>query len=184
MGNRRDIATHQFKKEDPIFFDANIWIYILGPQGAPNDARTRTYSAAFNRLIKAECKLYIDVLVLSEFANRYARLEYATRDANGQYVDYKAFRNSQDFAEVAQAIADSMRRILEHSIPIESGFSDLNHSAFASQLENGSCDFNDMVITALCVSNSFFLVTHDSDFEDEDVSILTANGKLLQPSGN
>jgi predicted nuclease of predicted toxin-antitoxin system len=72
-----------------------------------------------------------------------------------------------------------MRRTLEHSIPVESGFSDLNHAAFASQFETGACDFNDMVINALCVSRSFFLVTHDSDFKEEYVSILTANKKLL-----
>ncbi len=124
-----------------------------------------------------------DVLVLSEFANRYARIEYEYHKSDGSST-YKEFRNSPDFANVAQAIADSMRRILKISIPLESGFADLNHSAFASQFETGVCDFNDMVINALCVSRDLLLVTHDGDFKDEDVSILTANGKLLQSSGN
>lgn len=181
MRQCRDIATHLFQPNDLIFFDANVWLYIYGPQGGPNDAVSRTYSLALSKIIKAGCNLYIDVLVLSEFANRYARIEFETRNTSGLYSHYKDFRNSVDFVEVAQAVADSIRRILKISVPVESGLPNLDLATFTTRFENGSCDLNDMIIAALCTAENFILVTHDSDFDTESVSILTANKTLLHP---
>ena len=182
MGSKRDIATYRFQKEDACFFDTNVWLNIYGPQGAPDDPVVRTYSTALSRILKAESNIHVDVLVLSEFANRYARLEFDIRNVDHLYWNFKAFRKSQDFIGVAQAIADALRRILKIAIPIESGFSHVNLLGLINQLETDPCDFNDLVITALCVSNNFLLVTHDSDFASENVSILTANPTLQRSS--
>ena len=43
----------------------------------------------------------------------------------------------------------------------------------------GGFDFNDQVITELCKRKGLTLITHDGDFKDSGVPILTANKKLL-----
>ena len=40
-------------------------------------------------------------------------------------------------------------------------------------------DFNDQVITEICKSNGFTLITNDSDFKTQEIPILTANTSLL-----
>jgi predicted nucleic acid-binding protein len=40
-------------------------------------------------------------------------------------------------------------------------------------------DFNDLMLIELCKKNMFALVTHDIDFKDSDIHVLTANNELL-----
>ena len=178
-GIRKDIATHKFHPEEKVFFDANVWLYILGPQAGPSDSIARTYSAAFKKIIEAKCTLYVDVLVLSEFANRYARIVYENNGGNIFYQNYKKFRDSTDFHDTAQALSEEVRRLLKFSFPIESNLSCIDVPDFTNRLEAGHCDFNDLMISALCQSKDLIFVTHDRDFNDDPVSILTANMRLL-----
>lgn len=179
MINVKDVALYVFNENDECFFDANVWIYILGPQLAPNDARSRTYSAALNKLIKTKSKIYVDVLVLSEFTNSYARIEHRSwQIENNSTLDYKQFRKSEDFAIISQSIADSMRRILQFSTPIESDFTAIDLNLITTRFETESCDFNDMMISEICKRKNLILLTHDSDFVHENICVLTANTKL------
>ena len=43
----------------------------------------------------------------------------------------------------------------------------------------GECDFNDQVIIKLCKKEELTLITHDADFRDAGIPILTANHRLL-----
>jgi hypothetical protein len=44
---------------------------------------------------------------------------------------------------------------------------------------DGKSDFNDLVLVELCKSKALKLVTDDGDFKGKDITILTANKKLL-----
>src|SRR5437870_2654808 len=112
MATCRDIATYRFTNSDRIFFDANVWLSIYGPQGDPRDPVARTYSAALSRILNGGLNVHVDALVLSEFANRYARLEFELRKQYGVFDKFKPFRDSDDYIDVAAGIADAMRRIL------------------------------------------------------------------------
>ena len=70
------IETYTFAADDKLLLDANIWLYIYGPQGDPADHRTRVYSAALANILAVKSHIYLDVLILSEFINRYAHLRY------------------------------------------------------------------------------------------------------------
>ena len=48
------------------------------------------------------------------------------------------------------------------------------------QYAKGNADFNDQMIVALCKENEFKLVTDDGDFHNQDISIVTANNRLLK----
>ena len=89
------------------------------------------------------------------------------------------FRNSPSFKSVAQDIANDVDRILKPSSRIESGFTALNTPDLLNEFAAGAADFNDQVIAALCKRNGLTLVTHDGDFTEPGLSVLTANRNLL-----
>ena len=69
------VGQHNFTSTDKLFLDANIWLYLYCPQGS-KDYWVKTYSNVFDRILNAESRIYIDVLVVSEFINTFARQEY------------------------------------------------------------------------------------------------------------
>ncbi|MPM51768.1 hypothetical protein SDC9_98519 [bioreactor metagenome] len=49
-----------------------------------------------------------------------------------------------------------------------------------SFFEQGKYDFNDLLFAEICRSRGMVFVTHDKDFSELGVEILTANEKLLR----
>jgi hypothetical protein len=88
----RDARTHRFAATDQILPDANIWLYLYGPSANPATWPVRTYSGVFAGLLTAKSQLYLDVLVLSEFVNRFARIEW--KRTAPTITDFKVFRQS------------------------------------------------------------------------------------------
>lgn len=180
------MRNYSFGPRDNLFFDANIWMFLYGPQRQDNfpGNRMSIYSSAFNRILKAQSRIYIDVLIVSEFINTYARRKWdifkeANRSGTGGNR-FKNFRDSSDFKPVAKEIADQTKRILKHCRKIESGFETLEMDSLIKRYENGGTDFNDQVFMQLCKTRGFKLVTDDGDFKGQGISILTANGRLLR----
>lgn len=179
MSRALNITTYRFSNSDKLFFDANIWMYVYGPQGAPNDPKSRMYSTALANAIRANSNIFTDVLVVSEFINRFARIEHQTLFRTGQAPqDFKQFRNTNDFQPIAQAIAAAVRNILRYAARLESGFSSVDINALLAEYETTPSDFNDQILIGLCITNDLQLVTHDSDFRGKDVNILTANPRI------
>ncbi|MFZ5922436.1 MAG: PIN domain-containing protein [Chloroflexota bacterium] len=180
MSKAVDITVYQFAETDNLFFDANIWLTLYGPQGAPNDPRSQVYSNALAEAVRAKSQIWVDVLVVSEFVNRFARIEYDIRFPNkSRRPDFKQFRNSPDFHPISQAIAAAVRNILKFAARIESGFSVIDINNLLLEFEATPNDFNDQILAGLCKNNSLVLVTHDSDFKGKGVDILTANPRII-----
>jgi len=180
MSKPIDITAYQFVETDKLFFDANVWLSLYGPQGAPNDPRAQIYSNALAEAMRAKSQIWVDVLVMSEFINRFARIEYdILYPKYARRPDFKQFRNSPEFKPISQAIAAAVRKILKFTARIESGFSTIDINALLAEFESTPNDFNDQVLTGLCLANSLVLVTHDFDFKDRGVNILTANRRIL-----
>jgi len=175
---KQDIRTYTFSDDDRLFFDANIWLYIYGPLLSQQDVKfSSTYARALQKIRNAQSHLFIDALVLSEFINTYARLEYRQRFAN-TYPTFKRFRKSPDFKSVAQDIANNAKRIVRLckrcDLPLLSLMDILDEYA------QGTADYNDQLIAEICLANDFILVTHDADFSQlNHLSLLTANQRLL-----
>lgn len=171
-----DVRQYSFTSHDELLLDANIWLYLYGPQ-RPGDKRTAAYSQAFAKILSARSRICIDVLIVSEFINTYARLQW---DVMGRPSgNFKEFRKSRDFKPIAADIAAAARRVLKHCTCVESEFATLDANQIISEYETGDSDFNDQVIAALCRKKGLKLVTHDSDFYDQGISVLTMNPKML-----
>ena len=167
-----EVRHYNFTSQDKLFLDANIWFYLYGPQ-KPGNRWVKIYSTSFNRILNAKSRIYIDVLVVSEFINRYARLKWNL--VASRYGDFKKFRNSPHFKPVAQDIAADAKRVIDHCSRIESSFAMLTIDDLLTEYAAGNSDFNDQVITELCKSNGLTLVTNDRDFRSQEIPILTAN---------
>lgn len=171
-----EIRHYNFTAQDKLFLDANIWLYLYGPPKLRSYWRS-IYTSIFNRILRAKSRIYIDVLVVSEFINAYARLKW--RNASSYPNTFKTFRSSSDFKTVAQDIVTHIQQIMKHCTRMESGFTTLPINDLITDYATGNLDFNDQVITEICKNNGFTLITNDSDFKTQEIPVLTANTKLL-----
>ena len=62
---------------------------------------------------------------------------------------------------------------------MESGFEKVDIGALLAEYEAGDTDFNDQILVELCRVKGLTLVTHDVDFKDRGLTLLTANQRLL-----
>lgn len=174
------IDQYRFSANDSLLIDANVWVLLYGPQRNPRDSRTAMYSACFKKVLASNSRIFIDVLIVSEFINRYARMVQAATPI-WKSANAKEFRNSLDFKPFAHDIADACRRILGNCRATDSGFTSVDVTSLLNRYEAGSSDFNDLILTNLCATKGWTLVTDDADFKVANISILTANRKLLGP---
>lgn len=170
------ITDYNFLPDDELFLDTNIWLKIFCPLTA-NEPRVSVYSSAFRRILETNCRIYIDVLVVSEFINTYSRILWRHSQTT---PGFKEFRNSQQFEPIAQEIASNITRILKHCSRLDNKFDSLKIRDLLDEYSKGSVDFNDQVIGRLCRSRNLKLITDDQDFKVDGISILTANNNLLR----
>ena len=52
------LKSYHFQSEDKLFFDANIWLFIYGPQEQKNSRNMGIYSSAFRRILEAQSRIY------------------------------------------------------------------------------------------------------------------------------
>ena len=166
-----EVRGYEFASEDQLFLDTNIWVYMYGVR-EPRDRWVKIYSTVFERILKAESQIYIDVLVVSEFINVYVR--QMGKLVAPHIKSSKVFRDSSDFKPVAQDIAGAAKKVMSHCSWIEGGFTKLAIDNLLDDYVAGNSDFNDQVITELCKSNGLTLITNDRDFRSQEIPILTA----------
>lgn len=170
------VNNYSFAPDDELLLDTNVWLLVYGPQ-RPGDSRVATYSQALANILAANSRIYIDVLIVSEFINTYARLKWNVMGK--PRGDFKRFRKSPDFKPVAQDIAADVRQVLKHCSRVENGFATLDIDGMVMEYSGGNSDFNDQVLAALCKERGLKLVTDDGDFGGQGISVVTANRKLL-----
>lgn len=178
MSDILDIRTYSFTRDDRLFPDANVWLSVCGPF-TRQDWRTPVYGHALRAIRSAGAQIFLDVLVLSEFLNTFARWEYQQLPPERKLSDFKSFRKSGLFEPIAKDIAGEARRMIARTTRCDSLFESLNVAALIDEYEAGQSDFNDQVIREICRANGFTLITHDADFKNSGIRILTANGQLL-----
>ena len=177
--NAEEISNYDFKPGDELLLDANVWFFLYGPH-RPGDLRAAVYSGALARILAAKSRIYVDVLIISEFVNRYARLRHNILKQHRRVPsDFKRFRSTTAFKSIAKDIAGDTRKILASCACVDSGFSTLDTKSLVDSYGDGESDFNDLVLADLCKSKALKLVTDDGDFKGKGLTILTANKKLL-----
>lgn len=176
MTTIRDIRSHTFMKDDRLLIDTNVWLSVYGPIPYRRK-RAVLYSNAIANIKRIRCMVFIDVIVVSEFINKYARLEF--QQTGNEFNDFKAFRDSAYFKPVARNIATSVMGIMNNCTRCGTGFHEMNISSLLADFAGGNKDFNDQVIVEICKTQGLQLLTDDGDFHIPDVHVITANNQLL-----
>jgi len=176
-----EIGQYQLTDSDAFLIDTNIWYYVYGPQQSPGRQSTILYSRALKRMLQARCRIFIDVLVLSEFANRVSRFWYNLQKPTG-IKDFKAYRRSPAYKPVAAEVKITVGRILTMCHRLASEFEKLSDADVESLLtlfESGNNDINDLLLAKTCNVRGLKILTHNEDFRDLGVTIVTGNKNLL-----
>ena len=111
------IDRHVFKEGESFFLDTSVWLSIYGPNAAPGSRKTRLYSEALKNILSARGHIFINLTIISEFANTCARIEFKLRrkELGFRDNDFKKFRNSKHFKPCSATIAGDLRAILKQS---------------------------------------------------------------------
>lgn len=176
----QDIQKYVFSRKDRLMLDANIWLYVYGPQYGP-DNKTDIYSRALREMVKNEADILIDALTLAEFVNAYTHKEFNTAypPELGSRPQYKSYRSSPEFKAIAEDIMLAVKSICERCRKCDLEFGSLLIDEFLDGWPHASLDFNDLLLLESCKNNGAMLVTHDSDFKGVDFNILSAAKGLL-----
>ena len=174
--DNKNIVTYNPIEEDKFFFDANIWLYLFCPVGNYNSYTVKKYSDFFLKAIISKSKIYTSSMIISEFFNTYTRIEFNKKKSENPkiYKNYKSdFRNTVEYIELSDGIIEIIKsKILKKAIKINDSFNKID---IDNILKSGSnFDFNDNYFLEICKKNKFKIVTHDKDFLNSDVEIITA----------
>lgn len=169
------IENYNFPEGKGYFFDTNIWLYIYGPIGWP-DQRSDAYSKALKKIRNSDGTIYINCMIISEFINAFSRIEFKQQTG---FTRFKEFRNSLTFRVIAQEIAYNVRKILRSTLACDPELQAIDLPEVMDLFEQGKYDFNDLLFAQICRAKNMVFVTHDKDFSELGVEILTANEKLM-----
>ena len=140
------IDEYDFPEGKGYFFDTNIWLYIYGPIGWP-DQRSDAYSRALKEIRNSDGTIYINCMIISEFINAFARIEFKQQT---NFTRFKEFRNSLAFRAIAQDIAYNVRKILRNTLACDPELQAIDLPKVMDLFEQGKYDFNALLFAQIC----------------------------------
>ena len=177
--NIHNASTYSFSSNDQILLDANIWLYLFSPPCNPQGREARQYGHVFKKMQAAKAIIVTDQFLISEYLNRYVRIEFGAVKA--QYNNsYKLFRKSSSFPLVATAASSFAKKIISLSVH-HGNIIDLAMITNAvNDFQKAKIDFNDSFFVQLCQRNHYKLLTNDVDFYNSPIEIITCHPKMLR----
>jgi len=165
--NISSVQDYSIKATDQFFFDNNIWMYLLCPLGNFNAARQKEYSKFLNYIQERGNHICLNSLVLSEFSNRYLRLEFDLVKMDpknaGLFNNYKKdFVGSAEFKKTVTDIKIQMKNILKMCERFSDEFNHINFDEVLNLFS--SIGFNDSYYLHFAKRKGLIIVTDDSDF--------------------
>lgn len=171
-----DLASYNFSKGEVVLLDTNVWLYLYPAPAQAGQKIPSSYSNALKAMMYAGVHFALDALVLSEYLNRYCRIEW---EAQKTGMTFKQFRNTSNFSVVGANAVAFTNRIVKLCTRYDHPFASANLPQVLTSFQHGLCDFNDGLLADVCRQNSWKLITHDGDFTEGGIEILTSNHKLL-----
>jgi hypothetical protein len=175
------VQQYRINSSDIFFFDNNIWMYILCPLGNYNFKRQKAYSQFLSYILSHKLHIFTNSLVLSEFSNRYLKLDFDIHRSKPENVgSFKNFKkdymgSSQCIATITE-IKQHLKNILSMCQRCSDEFNSLNLDTVFNLFT--SIGFNDSYYINQAVAKKWIIVTDDSDLvkpniPDKNLTILT-----------
>lgn len=163
---------------DQFFFDTNIWLLLFGTVADFESKDQKAYSKLLEELITKDKPIFVNSIIISEFANVLLRRDFnqwvstnklVNQDFKRNFVGTNVYKNS------VVSITNSINKILK--LPNLFRVSDSFHNVKTENiLENFKMvDFNDSYINELAIENNYKVVTNDMDFQklNSNIDIIT-----------
>lgn len=160
-----DVKTYTAKGLDVFFFDNNIWMYLFCPLGDYNKSRQKQYSELLKSVKTANSTIFTTSLIMSEYANRYLRLDFARwRDTNGfPEAKFKEdYVGTKRYLDTVAEVKDSLRKIIALCEKQTDNFNSITIDNILNHF--GEVDFNDGYYIELATIKKWKIVTDDQDF--------------------
>lgn len=162
-----DISRYAPKSSDIFFFDNNVWMYLFCPLGSYEQDRQNKYSAFLKEVKSSRGTIFLSSLILSEFVNRYLRLDFNQwKSSNSMHsAEFKRdYVKSDRYPKAVEIVKPLVSKILSICDKTPDNFNSLDihqvltHTSFV--------DFNDSYFIELLSKQNWKLVTDDSDFSN------------------
>lgn len=175
-----NLSTYVFSKEECVLVDTNIWLYLYPAPSEPSKGYIR-YSVAIKNIMTSGAKIFIDYHILSEYINRYLRIEWNAQHKKN-YRNFKDYRNSNIAKPVIDGVITNVKRILSFCTLTALPADTLCIDNILNTMSLKNVDFVDAILTDICRTHNLKLLTNDSDFKFGGIEVITSNYSLLQSS--
>jgi predicted nucleic acid-binding protein len=174
-----DIAEYSPKALDVFFFDNSVWMYLFCPLGNYNSNKQRYYSSFLKSIQTSRSTIFISSLVLSEFANRYLRMDFERWKEENNYptaIFKKDFIGIERYSETIEEIKRNINQIMSFCDKSHDNFNAIELNSIFKHLS--VIDFNDSYYIELAKLGKWKIVTDDRDFityPGHDLEIITSS---------
>lgn len=163
-------GLHTFQVEDRIVIDANVLIYVYCPlSGKDSEIYISHYSNLLQKLSDAKSSVFVNSLIVSEFINRWLRLDHKKSGLSDFKKDY---RSSDRYKITMKTIMQQLKKFYKQCNVknLDDGFSSIDIQN--SYTHFPSSDFNDIVIAENVKNNRCKLLTRDHDFSQYGIELI------------
>jgi hypothetical protein len=189
------------------FFDSNVWIAQLRSLNSVPQSSDAPYLSFFEDVVELneldrskkpsiKPKIIVTSLLLSEIFNGYMRqvamkvyytneglkmrLAQSAAESNWRHYDFKKhYRKTDDYRLQLKKLKSDFLAYLDYMEFRDDGFKALIPATIIHSITD-ECDFNDFLYYYSLADQGIPIVTNDSDFCFQDISIITSNYNLLK----
>lgn len=164
-------GLNTFTSADKILIDTNILIYVYCPLNSKNcESFASHYSDTLQKIADAKASVFVNSLVISEFINRWLRLDYEKSGLGGTFK--KDYRLSDRYKTTMKTILKELSKFYKHCSvrQLDDSFSIVDfQNKYKSFPES---DFNDIIIAENAKINDCKILTQDGDFAQYGVKVI------------
>lgn len=158
-------SFYNFNKDTKVLIDTNILIFVFYPLST-NSIKVNQYTNILEKLRENNSKLYMTSTVISEFINRWLRLDFEKNFQNEERSKEfkKDYRISHNYEKTIKQILKIIQKIYKnYNIEnIEDGFSNFD---IINKYKNTDIDFGDLLILHVAEENNLKILTDDKDLK-------------------
>ncbi|CAK3063488.1 MULTISPECIES: type II toxin-antitoxin system VapC family toxin [Vibrio] len=174
---------------DKFFIDTNVWFWLtyaasneIQTQNAPARYQLEIYPEFIEKILDEGASIYHSPLALSELANIIERTEYDIfQSKQTEDISRKSFRKKTDHRKrVMEEVSNAWQQITQMSSPLDITLnSALSQNALITLNQHCLDAYDAFYIESMSSYEIVNILTDDSDFDGLDISLYTANNRLI-----
>lgn len=169
-----------------VFFDTNIWLYLFGPVQSSHPSEYAQYSRIYRDVVTLQSKVFTHYIILQEYFHRYINKKMLSYNVINPLLKVNNIKEFKDTLPIEYQNAINEIKLNFQQMLKTSQIDNINSPSNQEVLEmldlckpNGPL-LNDLEIIRICKSQDYLLVTHDGDFLNAPIKIISSNTALCK----